>query len=63
MEFIKRDKVFELGEAITNKIQREPTYITVCDLVGIGVQDAVNASCVMSEYDRHRKHHYTYEIK
>jgi len=32
-------------------------------LVGIGFQDAVIASCVMSEYDRQRKHEDTHEIK
>ena len=63
MGYIEQDKVFELGEAITTKIQREPTDITVCDLVGIGFQDAVIASCVMGEYDRQRKHEDTHEIK
>ena len=63
MGYIEQDKVFELGEAITTKIQREPTDITVCDLVGIGFQDAVIASCVMSEYDRQRKHKDIHEIK
>jgi ornithine cyclodeaminase len=63
MGYIEQDKVFELGEAITTKIQRELTDITVCDLVGIGFQDAVIASCVMSEYDRQRKHEDTHEIK
>ena len=52
MGYIDEDSVFELGEAITSKIKREPTDLTICDLVGIGFQDAVIASCVMSEFDR-----------
>ena len=52
MGYIEQNNVFELGEAITSKIKRETTDITVCDLVGIGFQDAVIASSVMNEYDR-----------
>ena len=63
MGYVDEDSVFELGEAITSKIKREPKDITVCDLVGIGFQDAVIASCVMSEFDRQRKHEDTHEIK
>ncbi len=50
--YIDEERVFELGEAITSKIKREVTDITVCDLVGLGFQDAVIASCVMNEYNR-----------
>ena len=52
MGYVDEDSVFELGEAITSKIKRESTDITVCDLVGIGFQDAVIASCVMDEYNK-----------
>jgi len=52
MGYIEQNNVFELGEAIASKIKRETTDITVCDLVGIGFQDAVIASSVMNEYDR-----------
>lgn len=61
--YVSQDNVIELGEAITSKIRRKTTDITVCDLVGIGFQDAVIASCVMSEFDRQRKHEDTHEIK
>lgn len=63
MGYVDENRVFELGEAITSKIKRESTDITVCDLVGIGFQDAVIASCVMGEYDRQRKHEDTHEKK
>lgn len=63
MGYVDEDSVFELGEAISSKIKREVTDITVCDLVGIGFQDAVIASCVMGEFDRQRKHEDTHEIK
>lgn len=52
---IKENKVVELGEAITKKIQRKENDITICDLVGIGFQDAVIASCVMEEYNKLKK--------
>lgn len=61
--YVSQDNVIELGEAITSKIRRKTTDITVCDLVGIGFQDAVIASCVMSEFDRQRKHEDTHEVK
>jgi len=48
--YISEEQVYELGEVITQKHKRERTDITVCDLVGIGFQDAVIASCVMTEY-------------
>lgn len=59
--YIDEDSVFELGEAISSKIQRDSKDITVCDLVGIGFQDAVIASCVMSEFERQRKHEDTFK--
>lgn len=46
---IKIENVLELGDIINQKIKRKPTDITICDLVGIGFQDAVIASCVMEE--------------
>ncbi len=52
--YLAEKNVFELGEAISSKIKREPSDITICDLVGIGFQDAVIASCVMSEFDKQR---------
>lgn len=53
--YVDEDRVFELGEAITSRIKREPKDITICDLVGIGFQDAVIASCVMDEFESQRK--------
>lgn len=52
MGFVTKEDVFELGEAITSKSIRRSTDITVCDLVGIGFQDAVIASCVMDELNK-----------
>jgi len=52
---IKEDSVVEMGEAITKKIKRKQNDITICDLVGIGFQDAVIASCVMEEYNKIKK--------
>lgn len=49
--YIKEERVLELGEVIASKIKRKSTDITVCDLVGIGFQDAVIASCVMEKYN------------
>lgn len=51
---ISQDEVVELGEVILSKIRRKPTDITVCDLVGIGFQDAVIASAVMGEFKKQR---------
>lgn len=51
---ISQDKVIELGQAISSNIKRNSNDITVCDLVGIGFQDAVIASCVMSEYNKNK---------
>ena len=53
--YIDEERVFELGQAITSKIKRELTDITVCDLVGLGFQDAVIASCVMNEYNKQQQ--------
>lgn len=53
-KLIKKSKVLELGQAISNSTQRKPNDITVCDLVGIGFQDAVIASCVMNEYEKQK---------
>lgn len=49
---ITEETVFELGEAISARIKREQADITICDLVGLGFQDAVIASSVMNEYNR-----------
>ena len=50
--YIKKENVLELGNVITSNIKRGPMDITVCDLVGIGFQDATIASCVMNEYNK-----------
>jgi ornithine cyclodeaminase len=63
MGHVDENNVFELGEAITSKIQRDSTDITVCDLVGIGFQDAVIASCVMNEFEKHKNNTSTQETK
>lgn len=63
MGYIEQDNVIELGEAITSKIQRKSTDITICDLVGIGFQDAVIASSVMEEYTRQRSFENVNELK
>lgn len=63
MGYIEQDKVLELGEIIASKIKRKTTDITVCDLVGIGFQDAVIASCVMNEYLKQKKHENNRVIK
>jgi len=47
---IKKESVIELGEVISKGITRKPTDITICDLVGVGFQDAVIASSVMKKY-------------
>ena len=52
MGYVKKDDVYELGQIITAKTKRNPNSITVCDLVGLGFQDAVIASCVMNEYNK-----------
>lgn len=52
MGYVDKDSVLELGQVITNNIKRNKTDITICDLVGIGFQDAVIASCVMNEYNK-----------
>jgi len=49
---ITKEDVIELGNVITSNMKRKLTDITVCDLVGIGFQDAVIASCVMNEYNK-----------
>lgn len=51
-KMIEKDKAIELGEFLNNNIKRKTTDITICDLVGIGFQDAVIADCVMNEYNR-----------
>ena len=50
MGCVDKNSVLELGRAISSNIKRKPNDITVCDLVGIGFQDAVIAGCVMSEF-------------
>ena len=61
--YVSADNVFELGQAISEKLKRKRTDITVCDLVGIGFQDAVIASSVLSEFNSQWKHKDTHEIK
>jgi len=61
--FVSQDSVIELGQAISSKIKRKLTDITICDLVGIGFQDAVIASCVMGEYHSKTEHKDTHTIK
>ncbi len=50
-ELIELNKVKELGNVIEKGYERKHEDITVCDLVGIGFQDAVIASCVMEKYN------------
>lgn len=50
--YLTKEDVIELGTAITSKVERKKTDITICDLVGIGFQDAVIANCVMNEYKK-----------
>ena len=50
--YIAKENVVELGSALSKKIKRKQTDITICDLVGIGFQDAVIAGSVMSEYNK-----------
>lgn len=47
---IEKKKVLELGEFISKGIKRKMADITICDLVGVGFQDAVIASSVMRKY-------------
>ena len=54
--YVKEDKVTELGAYISSKAKRNPDDITICDLVGIGFQDAVIASSVMEEYARQKSY-------
>ena len=49
---IKKEDVIELGKVISVNVKRKKTDITVCDLVGIGFQDAVIASCIMEAYKK-----------
>jgi ornithine cyclodeaminase len=41
-----KDSAIELGTFIANNLKRNETDITVCDLVGIGFQDAVIGNCI-----------------
>lgn len=43
---IDETKAVELGTVVANGIKRKDTDITICDLVGIGFQDAVIGNCV-----------------
>ena len=63
MGYVNPDSVFELGEAIASKIKREHTDITICDLVGIGFQDAVIASCVMNEFNKQKNQESAQDIQ
>lgn len=46
--------MLNIKDHISSKAKRNPDDITICDLVGIGFQDAVIASSVMEEYARQR---------
>ena len=52
---IEKERVLELGQYILEKRKRKKSDISICDLVGIGFQDAVIASCVMKEYLKKQK--------
>lgn len=52
--YVDKDNVYELGQVLSSKIKRKPTDITICDLVGVGFQDAVIASCVMNEFNKQK---------
>ncbi len=54
-KIIKPSQVMELGEAISKKVTRGKGDITVCDLVGLGFQDAVIADLVCQKYFSRRK--------
>ena len=60
---IEINAVQKLGTFISSKQKRKPSDITVCDLVGIGFQDAVIASCVMDESCNINKKEETLETK
>ena len=51
---VKLDEVLELGEYLSCRKKRKPSDITVCDLVGVGFQDAVIANAVMEKYRKIR---------
>ncbi len=49
---ININTIKELGTIISENHKRNENDITICDLVGIGFQDAVIASCVMEQYEK-----------
>ena len=51
---VNLDNVLELGDYLTHRKKRKPSDITVCDLVGVGFQDATIASCVLEKYKQIR---------
>ncbi len=51
---IDKESVYELGDIIEQNKVRNDYDITICDLVGIGFQDAVIASSVMGEYEKQK---------
>ncbi len=43
---VEKDAAIELGTIISNNIKRHNEDITICDLVGIGFQDAIIGNCI-----------------
>ena len=52
---INPSNIVELGTVLLNKTQRKPSDITICDLVGVGFQDAAIANCVMENYNKEKE--------
>ena len=52
---VKLNDVLELGEFLAKPKPRKETDITVCDLVGVGFQDATIANAVMKKYKKLKK--------
>lgn len=53
--FVKLDDVFELGNFLLKPKSRKESDITVCDLVGVGFQDATIANAIMKKYKQLKK--------
>ena len=49
---VKLDDVCELGYYLSQRKKRKSSDITICDLVGLGFQDATIASTVMEKYKK-----------
>ncbi len=52
---VKIDEVLELGEYLAKAKPRKESDITVCDLVGVGFQDATIANVIMKKYKKLKK--------